>query len=93
MKAIKKMGSPVRKMDGDKGQALADTSRGAQRMTLQEKCCISWACGFRPRSQNGGQHLGNLVVILDLELRPATCTVLAVAAAPCLLSALVAYIN
>lgn len=43
--------------------------------------------------KRGTTSLGNLVVTLDLELRPATCTVLAVAAAPCLLSALVAYIN
>lgn len=39
----------------------------------------------------GRTSLGNLVVILDLKLRPTTCTALDVAAAPCLLSALVAY--
>lgn len=60
---------------------------------LQGKCCISWACGFRPRSQNRGEHPWVIWwSLLDLELRPTTCTVLAVAAAPCLLSALVAYI-
>ena len=92
MKAIKKMGSPARKTDGDKGQALADTSREAENDAAGE---MLHQLGMRLQTSFPKWRrtsLRNLVVILDLELRPTTCTVLAVAAAPCLVSALVACI-
>lgn len=37
MNAVKKMGSPVRKTEMRKGQALADTSGEARGMALREK--------------------------------------------------------
>lgn len=72
-----------------KGQALADTSGEAPGMTLQEKLLQlgMWLQTSFPWW--GRTSLGNLVVVLNLKLRPTICTVLA-AAAPCLRSGLVA---
>lgn len=43
-------------MDEDKGQALADTSRGAQRMTPHKQCCTRWACILSLCPQKRGEH-------------------------------------
>lgn len=91
MNAMKKMGSPVRKPEMHKGQALADTSGEARGMALREKLLQlgTWLQTSFP--QWGRTSLGNLVVVLNLKLRLTICTVHAVAT-PCLRSGLVACI-